>query len=292
MKTLSTICSALSLLATAFVLPTAAFAVAPAYEAVAGVSTSSAGIAESAIWFSKDPFSAGEKVKISTIVYNASPYRFEGTVAFDDGGTVVATREFALPAGKSLIIEAEWIATAGKHDLRAKIAAQRFTDASGGSVANAPAFVATGKETRNVLPLPPSPSPSVSTGTTSKGFAEHAPEAVRAVASSTTPVIGVVETWRTGKADDAGLALRANIAAVTTNASSTATITPSVERDAWDVFKGGVILGEAWKSPFDYAKLFLLLVWRFLFAHPVAFYVILALVALKIIKTLWRLIFR
>lgn len=81
-----------------------------------------AGFVPANIWYSKDPFFAGDTIRIYTIVFNGSTYDLEGAVEFLDNGTPVGKTSFAISSGgrvRDLWID--WKATEGKHVFTARI---------------------------------------------------------------------------------------------------------------------------------------------------------------------------
>lgn len=77
------------------------------------------------IWFSKQPFSGGEQVKIYTSVSNSSLADARGSVEFYDGKTLLGTTQFSVVAGGSQIVSVRWTATTGSHVFQAKITSMR-----------------------------------------------------------------------------------------------------------------------------------------------------------------------
>lgn len=75
------------------------------------------------IWYSKDPFFAGEKIRIHSAVFNSSPHAFSGVVEFYDNGALIGSREFAVQGEGSMSdVSVEWIAGEGDHVISAKMA--------------------------------------------------------------------------------------------------------------------------------------------------------------------------
>lgn len=74
------------------------------------------------IWFSKDPFFDGEKVRIYTIIFNGSSYDLEGAVEFLDNGVLIGKTNFSLSSGGRVRdVWVDWEATGGKHAITARI---------------------------------------------------------------------------------------------------------------------------------------------------------------------------
>ena len=80
------------------------------------------GIIPGNIWFSKNPFFAGDVVRIYSALYNSSDATLEGDVGFYDGTVLLGTKRFAVPANGNLVeLSYDWKATVGNHSISAKI---------------------------------------------------------------------------------------------------------------------------------------------------------------------------
>lgn len=96
-----------------FAIP--AFAVGPAID--------NAGFVQSNIWYSKDPFYAGDKIRIYTVIFNGSAYDLSGAVEFLDNGVLVGKADFALASGGRVRdLWVDWKAVEGKHTITARFA--------------------------------------------------------------------------------------------------------------------------------------------------------------------------
>lgn len=81
-----------------------------------------AGFIPANIWYSKDPFFAGEKIRIYTIVFNGSSQDLEGTVEFLDNGTLIGKTNFSLSGGGRVRdVWVDWEVEEGKHTMTARI---------------------------------------------------------------------------------------------------------------------------------------------------------------------------
>lgn len=105
----------------------------------------SAGFLRESIWFSRDPFYAGETITIYTNIYNSSSERLSGLIEFRDGTTVLGTKAISVaPGGASEIISLPWVVTAGEHRIEARFREAYFST-EGGQVATAtPKFSSSG----------------------------------------------------------------------------------------------------------------------------------------------------
>ena len=108
-----------------------------------------AGVANEALWFSKDPFFAGEQVVIHTLLYNSSTFPVNGTLLLHDGTTTIADKSFALSGGgASLIVSFPWTVTRGAHDFYVEITSFEFAPNEQFSTTSAPAKSRTEKVVR------------------------------------------------------------------------------------------------------------------------------------------------
>lgn len=84
-------------------------------------SVENAGFVQSNIWYSKDPFYAGDKIRIYTVIFNGSAYDLSGAVEFLDNGTFIGKADFALAkGGRVRDLWIDWKATEGKHIINAR----------------------------------------------------------------------------------------------------------------------------------------------------------------------------
>lgn len=103
------------------------------------------------IWFSKEPFFAGEKVRIYTIIFNGSSYDLEGAVEFLDNGVLIGKTNFSLSSdGRVRDVWIDWEATGGKHAITARIIGATASSASGVKSSVVLDNTETGKSERDV----------------------------------------------------------------------------------------------------------------------------------------------
>ncbi len=102
-----------------------------------------AGVPPGALWFSKEPFFAGETISIFTVVYNSTNFTLSGTAALKDGTTTISKKEFIVPGGGAVnTIVFPWQVTPGNHSFSVLIT-QNELRASGGEVQSGATIVAT-----------------------------------------------------------------------------------------------------------------------------------------------------
>lgn len=101
-------------------------AAAQVYAAIGG----SVGFVQGNIWYSKEPFFAGNAVRIYSGVFNSGIDDIIGTVEFSDNGKSIGTSEFqAIGGGRLREVWIDWQATPGKHVITAKITKALLTRA-------------------------------------------------------------------------------------------------------------------------------------------------------------------
>jgi len=79
------------------------------------------GFVQDNIWYSKDPFFNGDKIRIYTAVLNSSQYDFKGILEFFAGGKSVGKSSFSLVSGGFQVLWADWTAEGGSRKIYANI---------------------------------------------------------------------------------------------------------------------------------------------------------------------------
>ena len=85
------------------------------------------GFIQDNIWFSKDPFFEGDKVRIYTAVLNSSQYDFKGTLEFYAGGKSLGKSDFSLVSGGFQVLWADWVAEVGSKKIFASISGAKIS---------------------------------------------------------------------------------------------------------------------------------------------------------------------
>lgn len=81
-----------------------------------------AGFVPANIWYSRDPFFAGETIRVYTIIFNGSVYDLKGGVEFLDNGVVIGKTNFALSGGGRVQdVWVDWKTTQGAHTVTARL---------------------------------------------------------------------------------------------------------------------------------------------------------------------------
>lgn len=79
------------------------------------------GLVQSGIWYSKDPFFEGDKIRIYSIIFNGSDSDILGEIVFEDNKKVICKGEFVSVRGRTQELWCDWMATKGDHEIIAKI---------------------------------------------------------------------------------------------------------------------------------------------------------------------------
>lgn len=120
-----------------------------AYPFFAFAATEPAGFAREGVWFSRDPFFAGETITIYTMLYNSGPDRLTGVVDFRDGTKTLGTKPVSVaPNGSSEIVSLPWEVTAGTHQIEARFREAYVTNESGLLATATPKYASSGSVAR------------------------------------------------------------------------------------------------------------------------------------------------
>lgn len=93
--------------------------------------TSNIGFVSGNIWYSKDLFEEGDKIKIYTFIFNPDNRELSGTVVFFDKTVLLGKKEFTIPARTANDVSIDWTVTAGDHIIFGKIENAKFLVSTG-----------------------------------------------------------------------------------------------------------------------------------------------------------------
>ena len=85
-----------------------------------------AGFIPSNIWYSKDPFEDGDKIKIYTLIFNPDDRELSGTVVFYDKTVLLGKKSFAVAPKGVKDVSIDWTVSAGDHTIFATIENAKF----------------------------------------------------------------------------------------------------------------------------------------------------------------------
>src|SRR3989339_152292 len=89
------------------------------------------GFVETNIWYSKDPFEEGDKIKVYTLVFNPSAKNFKGTVSFFDKTILLGKKDFTISSLSAEPVFVDWTVTVGGHQIFARIENPRLEVSAG-----------------------------------------------------------------------------------------------------------------------------------------------------------------
>ena len=95
------------------------------------IEAANVGFVPSSIWYSKDPFEEGDKIKIYTLIFNGDKRELSGTVLFFDKDVLLGKKEFVVPPETAKDISVNWTVDAGSHSIYAKIENAKFLISKG-----------------------------------------------------------------------------------------------------------------------------------------------------------------
>jgi len=85
-----------------------------------------AGFIPENIWYSKDPFQEGDKIKIYTLIFNGDQRELSGTVFFFDKTTFLGNKDFTVQGKGMKDISIDWTVTPGDHVIFGQIQNAKF----------------------------------------------------------------------------------------------------------------------------------------------------------------------
>src|SRR3989344_6462651 len=103
---------------------------------VSAAPLSNAGFLQGGIWYSKDPFFAGDTVRAYAAIFNSSAEDIAGTVEFLDNKKPLGAADFFVErGGKFVQVWVDWKATEGEHLVEAVITKASVIRVGGSPVA-------------------------------------------------------------------------------------------------------------------------------------------------------------
>ncbi len=241
------------------------------------------GFIPSNIWYSKDPFEEGDKIKIYTLLYNPDSRELSGNVIFFDNTTLLGQKSFKIASKAVKDLSIDWTVEAGNHTIFAKIENAKFLNSNG---SYEEVYLAENKteESKSNVPkkiitdLPNTISDKIAESTT------VVTDVQKIVKDNTPTFITKAVDFTTSSLED----IRAN-----TNTS--------LEDKKQTVQKEINVLNETKKNntkntdyilkPFKYLEIFFLTIFAFIFKTKILFFGLIVVILFLILRYIWRLIF-
>ncbi len=238
------------------------------------------------IWYSKDPFEEGDKIKIYTLIFNPDTRQLSGTVNFFDNTVLLGKKDFTVAANATNAVSVSWTVTAGDHSIFGEIENAKFLVSAGNYQAVSLTENQTQKSSRTV-------SKKIVPGTTDansvsqignnisslvsdvKSIAEKTPSSIT---EPITSAVNTLEEFRTNTniaSDNKQGEIKNEIKALD-NAKTPANSTTAPS---------------SLLKPFKYVELFFFSVASFILNNKVLFYGIIILAVFFILRFIWNIVF-
>ena len=262
--------------------------------------TQNVGIIPSNIWYSKDPFQEGDKIKIYTVVYNTDPRELSGTVIFFDNNVFLGKTDFSIAGKSTNDVSVSWTVTAGDHTIFAKIENAKFLISSGKyeDVYLAENQTNESKKTvikKEIVDLPNNIANKVSDSTSSVS------NVVQTVKDNTPPFITKTLDYTAGSLENIRIDVGDILSSKKENVQKEIDVLNNTKTDTEkDIMLDNTTIKEKIQSPettnfalkpFKYVELFFLTIFLFIFKYMILFYGLIILILFLILRFLWRLIF-
>jgi hypothetical protein len=252
--------------------------------------TTNAGFVPGNIWYSKDPFAEGDKIKIYTLIFNPDTRKFSGTVDFFDNSTLLGTKDFNIAGTSTKDISISWTVTAGDHQIYGQIENAKFLTSTGAYVDASITDNKTSVSSRTVANKVV--AQNISNGINAvDGTFNNALDSIQNIGNTTkniipSPLINTVSTT-TGTLD----ALRANIGATMEKAKTqTQTNLTALNENKKSAQKVSE-LNNVTQKPFAYVALFFFTLLSAIFENKILFYSLLIIFIFLILRYFWNLFF-
>ena len=242
------------------------------------------------IWYSKDPFFAGDKIRIYSAIFNNSEYDISGTVEFYDNGNLIGKLDFALAGGGGMRdVWIDWIAAKGNHKISAKIVDGKISTIGGGNETFALENSQAGESERFVeeIPAPVVQQPVVQKDENSQnGILKSVSPKLIAVAESVIQNINAFADRQKEKLETKKEEIKKEIAAI----NSGEVKNPEAGGEIVKETEGNASSDEAIKTgkPLKYVFLASLSAANFVLEHKILFYLVLFGILYLILKFLFK----
>lgn len=251
-----------------------------------------AGFVPANIWYSKDPFEEGDKIKIYTLIFNPDSRQLSGMLVFFDKETLLGNKNFTLAGGSAKDIYINWTVNAGSHNIFAKIQNAKFL-LPNGKYEDANLGEDKTQESSRTITKKISKDPTNNTATNDAVLGENTVQNIQKIIGENTPefitkpiiiTTNAVEKFR----EDVGATSYNKKEEVKTEIEAlNKTPPPSLDPKSPDSkIESSKIL-----KPFKYIELFFLNLFSFIFNNAIAFYIFISAIVFLISRYIWYLIF-
>ncbi len=263
--------------------------------------TSNAGFVSGNIWYSVDPFSEGDKVKIYTLIFNPDSRKLSGTVIFFDNNVFLGKKDFIAEGKGVKDVSIDWTATVGDHSIFGKIENAKFLI----SKEKYEDVYLTGNETSKSLRTV---SKKIIVETTNpKGTNKNAESLIANAVNAGSESVKNIEKIIEEKTPDfiakpAALTgsviegFRSNLGTASENKKESVQSEIKImdsknQKNAKTLSDPKNTGGNTLLKPFKYAELFFFGFLSFIFNNKIIFYGISAIIIFFVLRYIWRLVF-
>lgn len=252
--------------------------------------TTNAGFVPSNIWYSKDPFQEGDKIKIYTLIFNPDTRKFSGTINFYDNDTLLGTKSFTVTGTSTEDIFINWTVTAGNHEIYGQIENAKFLTSNGTYIDASLAQNETSKSIRTVASK--IVAQNISNGINSvDGAFNTAVNSIQNIGDNAKTVVPTTVSQTIANTTNIVDGLRNNID--TTLGNTQKQIQNKI--NALNNTKNSSISdnnnSDILQKPFYFTELFFIIILSFIFKYKILFYGILIIFFILILRYIWNLIF-
>jgi len=251
--------------------------------------TTNAGFVPGNIWYSKDPFEEGDKIKIYTLIFNPDSRKFSGTVDFFDNSTLLGTKDFNIAGTSTKDISISWTVTAGDHEIFGQIENAKFLQSNGTYQNASITDNVTSKSSRTVSKKVVTENINNTVNSVDGAFntAVNSIQNIGDTAKSLVPVSAMqsvnkttntIDGWREGTGN-----ILQNSQEETQNKINSLNNTKNLSKNTQNA--------NAIEKPFEYAKLFFFTIFSAILKNKILFYGISVVLALLILRYIWNLFF-
>jgi len=278
----------------------------------ATIDNSNVGFVPSNIWYSNDPDTEGEKVRIYTVVFNPYQKEFSGEVSFYDGEILLGKKTFTISSIGTKDVYIDWTVSLGTHKIFAKITNAKYLISKGvyeqvnaeESTSDTSSYTVYKKILPNISDVKDNVTKTVNdiknpVNNLEQKILESTPDYV------SKPIINssnFLENWRGSQIeiiDTKKDAVKSEIDILQQENSKVEVLKEESDTNTdnnTDNKNTTKSIGEEFKSstttPFKYVELFFLTILSFIIGNKIIFYATLVLIFALFIKILWRKIFK
>ena len=251
--------------------------------------TTNAGFVPGNIWYSEDPFSEGDKIKIYTLIFNPDTRKFSGTVDFFDNSTLLGTKAFNVGATSTEDIYINWTVTAGSHEIYGEIQNAKFLTANGTYVDANLTQTETSKSSRTVTAKVV--TQNITNGINSvNGAFNSSINSIQNIGSTAKNIIPNVITQAFINTTNSIDGFRTNTSVMLQNAQDQTKNNINSLNNTKDTSTSSINSND-FQKPFEYVALFFLTILSFIFKYKLLFYIVVILLILYVLRYIVGLIF-